>query len=91
MTLCDKRGFTPPPRKKGKNMAKKKQNENRDEVLVIKSTPVSDDWETDADRIPLCVISQDEAIKSFWAYGYEIYTIRKSDGNLTRIKEWWEE
>ena len=69
MTLCDKRGFTPPPRKKENNMAKKKQNENRDEVLVIKSTPVSDDWETDADRIPLCVISQDEAMKSFWAYG----------------------
>ena len=91
MTLCDKRGFTPPPRKKGKNMAKKKQNENRDEVLVIKSTPVSDDWETDADHIPLCVVSQDEAMKSFWKYGYEIYAIRKSDGNLTRVKEWWEE
>ena len=70
---------------------KKKQNENRDEILVVKSTPISDDWETDADRIPLCVISQDEAMKNFWKYGYEIYTIRKSDGNLTCIKEWWKE
>ena len=63
MTLCGE--GRKPLRKKGKNMAKKKQNENRDEVLVIKSTPVSDDWETDADRVPLCVISQDEAIKVF--------------------------
>lgn len=69
---------------------KKKQNENRDEVLVVKSTPLSDDWETDADRQPLFIISQDEATKDFWKYGYEIYTIRKSDGNLTCIKEWWE-
>ena len=89
MTLCGE--GRKPLREKWRNMAKKKQNENRDEVLIIKSTPISDDWETDADRIPLCVISQDEAMKSFWAYGYEIYTIRKSDGNLTRIKEWWEE
>lgn len=70
---------------------KKKQNENRDEVLVVKSTPLSDGWETDADRQPLFIISQDEATKDFWKYGYEIYTIRKSDGNLTCIKEWWEE
>ena len=72
-------------------MTKKMQNENRDEVLVIKATPLSDDWETDADRNPLCIISKEEAKKDFWKYGYEIYTIRKSDGNLTQIKEWWEE
>lgn len=72
-------------------MTKKKQNENRDEVLVVRATPLSDDWETDADRNPLCVISEEEAIRDFWKYGYEIYTIRKSDGNLTQIKEWWEE
>lgn len=35
-------------------MAKKKQNENRDEVLVVRAMPLSDDWETDADRNPLC-------------------------------------
>lgn len=72
-------------------MTKKKQNENRDEVLVVHATPLSDGWETDADRNPLCVISEEEAIKDFWKYGYEIYAIRKSDGNLTQIKEWWEE
>ena len=72
-------------------MTKKKQNENRDEVLVVRATPLNDDWETDADRNPLCVISEEEAIRDFWKYGYEIYTIRKSDGNLTQIKEWWEE
>lgn len=72
-------------------MEKKKLNENRNEVLVIKATPLSDGWETDADRDPLFIISEKEAIKSFWQYGYEIYTIRICDGNLTRIKEWWEE
>ena len=91
MTLCDKRGFTPPPRKKGNNMAKKEQNENRDEVLVVHATPISDDWETDADRQPLFIISEEEAIKEFWKYNYEIYAICKSNGELTRIKEWWEE
>lgn len=89
MTLCGE--GRKPLRKKGKNMAKKKQNENRSEVLIVKSTPLSDGWETDADRQPLCIISEEEAKKDFWKYGYEIYTIRKSDGNLTQIKEWWEE
>lgn len=72
-------------------MAEKKRNENRDEVLVMESTPLSDGWETDADRNPLFIISEEKAKKDFWKYGYEIYTIRKSDGNLTRVKEWWEE
>lgn len=89
MTLCGE--GRKPLRKKGKNMTKKEQNENRDEVLVVQATPLSDDWETDADRNPLCVISEEEAIKDFWKYGYEIYAIRKYEGILTQVKEWWEE
>lgn len=89
MTLCGE--GRKPLRKKEKNMTKKEQNENRDEVLVVHATPLSDDWETDADRNPLCVISEEEAIKDFWKYGYEIYAIRKYEGILTRVKEWWEE
>lgn len=63
MTLCGE--GRKPLRKKGKNMAKKKQNENRSEVLIVKSTPLSDGWETDADRQPLCIISEEEAKKIF--------------------------
>lgn len=75
-------------------MAKKKINdfdEYRDEVLVVKATPLSDGWETDADRIPLCIVSKEEAKKYFWIEGYEIHAIRRHDGNLLLIKEWEEE
>ena len=73
-------------------MAKKEQNENRDEVLVVRITPVSDEWNVDADRRqPLFIISEEDAIKEFWKYNYEIYAICKSNGKLTRIKEWSEE
>ena len=89
MTLCGE--GQKPLRKKGKNMAKKEQNENRDEVLVIECKALSDEWETDADRNPLLIISEKEAKKYFWKYGYEIYAIRKYEGILTRVKEWWEE
>lgn len=75
-------------------MAKKKVNdfnEYRDEVLVVQATPLSDGWETDVDRIPLGIVSKEEAKKYFWIEGYEIYAIRRHDGNLLLIKEWEEE
>lgn len=76
---------------KKKNDFGKYRDEYKDEVLIVQAIPLSDDWETDADRILLCIIPEEEALKTFWIEGYEIHAIRRHDGNLLLIKEWWEE
>lgn len=55
--------------------------------LVIKVTPIDDQWETDADRIPLCITT---ILDSYEGEGYEVYQIAK-DGTLEQIKEYWED
>lgn len=55
--------------------------------LVVKCTPLNDQYETDAHREPLC-ITADTA--SYEGEGYEIYQI-KENGTLELIKEYWED
>ena len=53
--------------------------------LIVKCEPLSDGWECDANRIPLCVTDNLDEYKGEW--GYEIYEIR-SDGRTILIQDW---
>lgn len=55
--------------------------------LVVKCTPLNDQYETDAHREPLCITAD---ITSYEGEGYEVYQIKK-DGTLEQIKEYWED
>ena len=55
--------------------------------LVVKCTPLDDQYETDAAREPLCITAD---ITSYEGEGYEIYQINE-DGTLELIKEYWED
>ena len=55
--------------------------------LVVKCTPLGDQWETDAAREPLCITADITSYEGEW---YEIYQI-KEDGTLELIKEYWED
>lgn len=55
--------------------------------LIIKATPLDDQWETEADRNPVCVTTD---TTPYEGEGYEIYQI-KPDGTLEQIKEYWED
>jgi hypothetical protein len=55
--------------------------------LIIKAIPLSDQWETDADRKPVCITTNTDPYEG---EKYEIYQI-KSDGTLEQIKEYWED
>lgn len=53
--------------------------------LIVKCEPLSDQWECEANRIPLCVTDNLDEYENEW--GYEIYEIR-SDGKTTLIQDW---
>lgn len=55
--------------------------------LIIKATPLDDQWETDADRTPICITTDTTLYEG---EGYEIYQIAE-DGTLEQIKEYWED
>ena len=55
--------------------------------LVVKCTPLDDQWETDAAREPLCITAD---LAPYEGEGYEVYQIKK-DGTLELIKECWED
>ena len=40
--------------------------------LIVKATPLNDQYECDADRTPLCITSDDT---KYQKYGYEVYRI----------------
>lgn len=58
-----------------------------DYYLVVAATPLSDGWETDAEREPLCITTN---LNPYEGVGYEVYQV-KSDGTLEQIKEYWED
>ena len=59
-----------------------------DNYLIVKCIPLGDQWECDADRQPLLVCSEEQAVEGYFEkYGYEIYLI-KEDGSLELIKEY---
>lgn len=53
--------------------------------LIVKCESLSDGWECDANRTPLCVTNNLDEYKGKW--GYEIYEIR-SDGRTILIQDW---
>lgn len=53
--------------------------------LIIKCKELADQFECDAERIPICIT--DDMSKYNYRYGYEIYKIN-NDGSLTLIKEY---
>lgn len=55
--------------------------------LVVKCTPLTDQYETDAHREPLCITAD---LVSYEGEGYEVYQI-KEDGTLELVKEYWED
>lgn len=52
--------------------------------LVMKCNELSDQWECDADRTPVC-ITEDK--RKYWKMGFEIYKINK-DNTFTLIKKY---
>ena len=57
--------------------------------LIVKCTPLDDQWETDAAREPILITTESES-DAYDGVGYEIYHI-ETDGTLTIEKECWED
>ena len=57
--------------------------------LVVKCTPLDDQWETDVAREPI-LITTENGSDAYDGVGYEIYHI-ETDGTLTLEKECWED
>lgn len=57
--------------------------------LIVKCTPLDDQWETDAAREPI-LITNESGSDAYDGVGYEIYHI-ETDGTLTLEKECWED
>ena len=57
--------------------------------LVVKCTPLDDQWETDAAREPI-LITTESGSDAYDGVGYEIYHI-ETDGTLTLEKYYWED
>ena len=53
--------------------------------LIIKCDELGDQWECDAKRIPLRIVTD---YSPYMEYGYEVYKIDKKTGNLTLIQEY---
>ena len=53
--------------------------------LIVNCEPLSDGWECDADRTPVCITND---LNRYWGvWGYEIYKIQP-DGQLTLIQNY---
>lgn len=52
--------------------------------LIVKCKPLSDQWECDADREPICLTDDYDKYNK---YGYEIYRIN-NDNSLTQVREY---
>lgn len=55
------------------------------EYLIIKCEALGDQWECDANRTPLCMVTD----YSKYGLGYEVWE-RKADGSFERIKDYEE-
>ena len=71
-------------------MKKNKLPKDSGYCLIVKCVPLNDQYECDADKTPLFICSEVEAIESYGdKFGYEIYSIR-TDGMLKMEKEYEE-
>ena len=55
--------------------------------LVVKCTPLNDQYETDATRAPVLITTDTDP---YSGEGYEIYYINPENGELILIKDYWE-
>ena len=57
--------------------------------VIVKCTELNDQYECDADRTPILVLTKtnSDGLKKFQRYGYEIY-VTSRDGSLRRIQEY---
>lgn len=55
--------------------------------LVVKCTPLNDQYETDAAREPILITTDTDP---YSGEGYEIYYINPENGELILIKDYWE-
>ena len=53
------------------------------EYLIVQCTPLDDQFECDAERIPLCIVTD----YSQYGFGYEVWE-RKDDNSLEKIKDY---
>lgn len=53
------------------------------EYLIVQCTPLDDQYECDAKRIPLCIVTD----YSQYGFGYEVWE-RKDDNSLEKIKDY---
>ena len=71
-------------------MGKKLFLKDDERYLIVKCDPLSDQYECDANRTPLFICNETEAIEKYAdKFGYEIYFIQ-NDRNLELIKEYEE-
>lgn len=69
-------------------MKKNKLPKDSGYCLIVKAVPLSDQFECEADRKPLFICTETEAIEKYGSkFGYEIYSIR-NDGVLKVTKEY---
>ena len=65
-------------------MGRKVKRETTNQFLIIRCDELNDQYECDANRVPICIT---EDIKNYRKYGYEIYEIY-NDGYLKLIQEY---
>lgn len=71
-------------------MKKNRLPKNSGYCLIVKCDPLDDQYECDADKTPLFIRPEAEAIENYGdVFGYEIYSIR-ADGMLNLEKEYEE-
>ena len=70
-------------------MGKKVKRKTTNQFLIIKCEELSDQFECDACREPLCIVGIQE-IKDFKRGSFEIYEIY-DDGHLKLIKEYYKD
>ena len=69
-------------------MKKTNLHKNSGYCLIVKCIPLNDQYECDADKTPLFICSEAEAIENYGdKFGYEIYSIC-ADGRLKSEKEY---
>lgn len=69
-------------------MKKNKLPKDSGYCLIVKCVPLDDQYECEADKTPLFICSEVEAIENYGGkFGYEIYSIR-ADGMLRMEKEY---
>ena len=66
-------------------MSKNKKYNEIVKYLIVRCDPLSDQYECDANRTPICVTDD---YHKYSEDDYEVYAIYK-DGRIKIVREWW--